>query len=242
MFYITGGKLQMKKITLTTSLLFSMTLTAQDFTSSHFDQSKEHEHVFSPEEEEQYLMNLKRGGELRAFGFRFAQTHWQECVDDPTGNYSGISCASRRGISVILKDFMEEFMYSCIDEGLRAQGGGVAADLHITHDGILGDPRHSPRSLHAEARAIDIRSFEVTLEDGGTRFFEYASSANRPFYRAFRSCWGRVVNRQNGCPLIDGNAERTGSIGWEDANHQRHMHTSVPYCVNGRYGSGYFQR
>lgn len=202
-------------------------------------QEIEHESVLSHEAEQLYRTTLLRDKSTKA---RFAQTSWKECTDDPSGNYSGIQCASARGISVILKSFLQNFIYQCVDEGLKAQGGGAADEVHIIHDGIQGDRNHSPRSLHAEARAIDIRSFEITLASGTTRTIPFAGTANRTFYRAFRTCWGRVVNRENGCPFISGNPERTGSIGWEDANHQSHMHTSVPYCVNGRYGSGFFQR
>lgn len=208
--------------------------------SSYEDHKTEHEHVFTPEEEEQFKTHFMKN--RAASGFKFKQTSWNECSDDPSGNYSGISCARSRQISVILKEFMQDFIYECVDAGLRAQHGSAADDIHVIHDGILGDRNHSPRSLHAEARAIDIRSIKVVLANGSTKTIDYAGTANRAFYRAFRSCWGNVVKRENGCPFSGGSAEKTGSIGWEDSNHQYHMHTSVPYCVNGRYGSYYFQR
>lgn len=205
------------------------------------DHKTEHEHVFSSDEEQAFRTHFLRNKSARA-AFRFSQTSWKECSDDPSGNYSGISCASSRQISVILKEFMQDFIYECVDAGLRAQGGSAADDIHVIHDGILGDRNHSPRSLHAEARAIDIKSIQVQLANGSAKTITYAGTTNRSFYRAFRSCWGNVVKRENGCPFIDSNPERTGSTGWEDSNHQAHMHTSVPYCVNGRYGSGFFQR
>lgn len=208
--------------------------------ANYEDHKTEHEHVFTPEEEEQFKTHFRKN--RAASGFKFAQTSWNECTEDPSGNYSGISCARSRQISVILENFMQDFIYECVDAGLRAQHGSAADDIHVIHDGILGDRNHSPRSLHAEARAIDIRSIRVTLATGITKTITYAGTANRAFYRAFRSCWGNVVKRENGCPLYNGSAERTGSIGWEDSNHQNHMHTSVPYCVNGRYGSYYYQK
>lgn len=205
------------------------------------DHETEHKHVFTPQQEEAFRTHFMRNKSTRA-DFRFQQTSWKECTDDPSGNYSGIGCASSRQISQILKDFMQDFIYECVDAGLRAQGNSAADDIHVVHDGILGDRNHSPRSLHAEARAIDIRSIDVKLVNGSSRKITYAGTSNRSFYTAFRSCWGNVVKRENGCPLYQGNAGRTGSIGWEDRNHQNHMHTSVPYCVNGRYGSYYFQK
>jgi hypothetical protein len=200
----------------------------------------EHEHVFTPEQETEFKLRLRN--KAAGSGFRFEQTKWDECRFNPSGNFTGYACARSRQISQILQDFLENHIYECVDAGLRAQGLGVADDIHIIHDGILGDPNHSSRSLHAEARAIDIKSFTVKLTNGQSRSIVYAGTTNRRFYRAFRTCWGRVVNRENGCPFIQNNPELTGSIGWEDRNHQRHMHTSVPYCVNGRYGAQYFQR
>lgn len=204
---------------------------------SEEDHKTEHEHVFTPEEEEKFKseLHLKRN-------FRFPQTQWNECTDNPSGNYTGDSCARARQISVILDSYLKDFIYECVDAGLRVQGSGMADEIHITHDGILGNSAHSPRSLHAEARAIDIKGLRVKTTSGNTYNMIYAGPTNRPFYQAFRACWGRVVHRENGCPFYNGNPEHTGTIGWENRNHLEHMHTSVPYCVNGRYGAGYYQR
>jgi hypothetical protein len=174
--------------------------------------------------------------------FRFAQTTWDECREDVTGNYTGANCLSKRHISVILKSFLADHLFQCVDEGLNAQGGGVASELHITHAGIAGDPRHSPRSLHAENRAIDIKSLQVVLSNGQSKLFTYSKMGNRPFYSALRRCWGRVVNRENECPLYSGSSLYTGSIGWENSQHGMHMHLSVPYCFNNQHGSFFWRR
>lgn len=197
-------------------------------------------HVLTPEEEMDYLTNFEALG--KATPFKFAQTIWKECTDTTTGNYTGYKCASSRGISSILKKFMDEHMYKCINKGLAAQGGGTMADLHIVHAGILGDRNHSPRSMHAENRAIDIKSFNVTLTSGAVKTFTFSGSGSTAFFGAFRSCWGDIVKTYNGCPLYKGTASLTGSIGKEDKNHQHHMHTSVPYCINGSYGPYYYQK
>lgn len=199
------------------------------------------EHVMSPEEEEAYL-NLNIPGTEKATTFRFAQTTWNECKDPITGNYLGYNCATSRGISVILDSFMNAHIEKCINSGLAAQGGGTAADLHIVHAGIFADPYHSPRSLHSENRAIDIRSFSVKLTSGAVKNFVFEGNQDQKFFAAFRSCWGGVVHTYNGCPYYKGTPGLTGSIGHEDRNHQHHMHTSVPYCVNGQYGSYYYQK
>ncbi len=198
------------------------------------------EHVLNPLAEEEYMMTPGLG---KASSFKFAQTNWKECLDALyTGNYYGYNCVSSRGISVILKKFMDGYMYQCVNEGLAAQGGGQVGDLHIVHAGIFADPRHSPRSMHSENRAIDIKSMEVKLTSGAVKNFIYEGTANRPFYTAFRNCWGRSVSKGNGCPLYKGSNMLTASIGWENSDHQHHMHTSVPYCINGSYGPYYYQK
>jgi hypothetical protein len=205
------------------------------------DEVDSDESVLSPEQEEEYFRTYFPGAE-KARAFKFSQTTWKECVDVVTGNYFGFNCSNSRGIASILKKFMDEHMYKCVNEGLAAQGGGEMDDMHIVHAGIFGDPNHSPRSMHAENRAIDIKSLEVKLTSGKVKNFIYEGTSSRPFYTAFRKCWGNIVNKHNGCPLYKGSALLTGSIGWEDSRHQHHMHTSVPYCVNGQYGPYYFKK
>jgi hypothetical protein len=197
-------------------------------------------HVLTPEEELEFITDFQAFG--KATPFRFAQTTWKECTDPISGNFTGFNCASSRGISVILKDFINKHMGKCVNKGLAAQGGGTMADLHIVHAGILGDRNHSPRSLHAENRAIDIKSLRVTLTSGAEKTFTFSGSSSSSFFGAFRSCWGDIVKTFNNCPLFNGTPSLTGSIGKEDKNHQHHMHTSVPYCVGGSYSPLYFRK
>ena len=206
--------------------------TSDDFTHEDEQGGEVHEHLPTPDE-------LEEG--ISAF-FRFEQTSWNECSEEITGNYTGFGCARSRGISAILKRFINDHLYQCIDEGLAAQGGGRVRDLHIVHAGIVGDRRHSPRSMHAEQRAIDIKVIDLVLDSGRSKTFTYSKIGNRPFYTALRKCWGNTVRRFNECPLYNGNPMLTGSIGWENRNHGRHMHLSVPYCINGRHGNYFWRR
>ncbi len=199
------------------------------------------EGVFTPEQEEEFL-KTHIPGTSKARAFKFAQTKWLECDDYFTGNYYGFNCTNKRVMAVILKDFLDDYSYKCVNEALTAQGGGQVADLHIVHVGISGDPNHSPKSMHAENRAIDIKSMEVKLTSGQVKNFVYEGTTNRNFYTAFRKCWGKVVHDFNGCPYYKESSLLTGSIGWENENHQRHMHMSVPYCVNGAYSSYYYKK
>lgn len=213
----------------------------QDSPQADFSSDETDEAVLTPEQELEYFSSLEVFG--KALTYRFAQTTWNECSDWVTGNYYGYNCVRSRGISVILKKFIDAHMYKCVNRGLAAQGGGTVSEFHIVHAGIFGDPRHSPRSLHAENRAIDIKSLEVLLTNGTTRNIVYAGAQNREFFKAFRSCWGDIVRTYNGCPTYNGVLMYTGSIGWEDSNHQRHLHTSVPYCLSNKtYGPYYYRR
>lgn len=231
------------------SILFFVVNLSPTLASVTFEQASvsdetehSHAHTLSPEEEVRFYEEARRKGNFEILNFRFPQTSWRECTDTVTGNYTNYNCANRRQISEILKDYMDNHMPSCVQEGMDAVGLGQLDQLHIIHDGILGDRRHSPRSMHAENRAIDIRAFRITTYDSREITLNFKDRGNRDFYRAFRKCWGNVVKVNNDCPLYGGNLERTGSIGWEDKNHQNHMHTSVPYCVNGSYGSYYYRR
>lgn len=221
------------------ALVFSPAAFAHD-NEKDGDARGNHTRMITPDEEE-YLESF--WGIFAAPRYKFAQTIWGECSEAISGNYSGYQCSEKRAISVILKKFIGENIYSCINKGLAAQGGGFVADLHIEHAGITGDAAHSPRSLHAENRAIDVKALDMKLSDGRVKKFVYAGTANRAFYTAFRKCWGEVIKTKNGCPYYAGNnVMYTGSIGWEDADHRQHMHLSVPYCVGGRYMTSYYQR
>lgn len=217
-------------------------IAASQDTHSH-EEGETDQHVLTPEQEDEYYSTFFPGqSKSTARGFKFSQTTWQECRDEITGNYFGYNCSNNRAISTILKSFMDKHIYKCIDKGLAAQGGGKVDELHVVHAGIFGDPRHSPKSLHAENRAIDVKSFEVKLTNGQVKKFVFSGTTHRSFFKAFRTCWGEVVRANNGCPAYNGNIMYTGSIGWEDKNHQHHMHTSVPYCVGGSYGAYYYRR
>lgn len=232
----------MRSTALLLTLLFSNNMfadSAQVFYTASEPRGEEREHarMISPEEEA-FLDTFWQAFAVK----RFPQTTWGECSEAISGNYAGYACSDKRVISVILKKFIGENIYTCINRGLSAQGGGRVQELHIIHNGITGDAAHSPRSLHAENRAIDIKTLDMKLADGRLKKLVYEGTTNRAFYTAFRKCWGQVINTQNGCPLYKSSSQLTGSIGWEDANHRHHLHLSVPHCVSGKYSTSYYQK
>ncbi|MCB0412066.1 MAG: hypothetical protein KDD22_06035 [Bdellovibrionales bacterium] len=221
------------------SFTFSVHATEANLTDPR-DVVDTDEGVMSPDQEFN-IFSLGQDDVLAPL-YRFSQTSWRECTDSITGNYIGYNCVSSRQISDILSRFMNNHFLTCVNEGLVKTGYAPANDLHVTHVGIHADPRHSPQSLHSENRAIDVKEFVAYWPNGASKRIDYQDSANRNFFVAFRQCWGRRVNQYNGCPLYSGESVLTGSIGWENANHQHHMHVSVPYCVGGNYGSYYYMR
>lgn len=198
--------------------------------------------VLNPEEEKEYKATIKRDEGLFKSLLSFPQTEWNECADKTTGNYLEYACAKSRDVSVILDGYLQDRLLTCVDAAMVKQGGGKAARLHLVHAGVTADVRHSPKSLHSYNRAIDIKAIKVDLKTGGTRDYTYSKIGNRPFYTELRNCWGKLLKATNGCPLYNGNAQLTGSIGWENADHGRHMHLSVPYCLSGKYGAGLWVR
>ncbi|MCJ8276769.1 MAG: hypothetical protein HRT44_07905 [Bdellovibrionales bacterium] len=221
--------------------------TEEEATTAPVDEETD-EFILTSEEEEAFVESLEEEEvpsieetnletSARKKGFRFRQTKWRECKDRFTGNYSGYRCVNGRLMSNILKNYLNKHIKSCTD---KAYSGRVKK-VHIVHAGILGDRFHSPRSLHAESRAIDVKALRLTLSGGRQRTINYNNST-RAFYKKLRDCWGRAIHRFNGCPKNKGSHMLTGSIGWENKNHRRHLHLSVPYCVGSRYGAYYYRR
>lgn len=158
---------------------------------------------------------------------------WRECEGDVTGNYSGAGCTTRK-IHDDFLPFLKQNAIRCTNAGLAAVGAASVAKVHIVHDGVVADSRHSRRSLHAIGRAIDIQQIKA-----GGRSFDFRVTSNKPdsadrkFYEGFRQCW-HSIHVQRGCPRRD-SGYPVGTIGWEDRNHRsHHLHASMPYCPSSR--------
>lgn len=200
----------------------------------------EHSTPFTPEEEENFFRDLETGSNSRQKGI-FPTTSWNECTNRKvTGNYINYRCTRQRKISNILLEFMRENFEVCVDKAAKSNNWRMT-DFHIVHKGIFGDANHSPRSLHAPGRAIDIADIIVKTPSGEKKM-NFKKYGNGEFFRTFRKCWGETVTTQNECPSYRGKVSWTGSIGKEDRNHQKHLHVSVPYCINGSHAGNYFWR
>jgi len=159
---------------------------------------------------------------------------WNECTGSVTGNYSGHNCVDRRKIADEFLPFLQQNTLRCTNAGLDRLGAPSVSKVHIVHNGVVADSRHSRRSLHAIGRAIDI---EIVKAGGRTFDFKVTStkpnSDDRKFYEGFRACWNNLMIAR-GCPRRQSGAP-VGTIGWEDKNHRsHHLHASLPYCPSSR--------
>lgn len=207
--------------------------------------SQIHPKPFTPEEELSYfdipLLGANVFGPKKSLK-RFPQTNWNECRDPRfRGRYYQAKCSSSRGISKILYKLLGANLERCVDYASQI-AGHTMNDFYIIHKGIYSDKRHSPMSLHSEGRAIDIHTIAIKTFWNGWISFNFEKQGKNKFFKALRSCWGDVLNRQNNCPLFEDLRWRTGSLGKEDEDHQIHLHLSVPYCINGSYSDEFYRR
>ncbi len=217
------------------TLYFTSACSSNIFYAEETDSS-----VIEPDNEAAYIQKLTEANV--EFKQRFAQTKWFECDAFITGNFSEYSCSNKRAISVILSGFIQDHFLKCVNYSLKKVKKSQASETHIIHLGILGDANHSPKSLHAEARAIDIDTIEIRDEKNKVSIFNFKDEKNDEFYKHLRTCWGETVSTYNGCPILFGEEALTASIGKENPRHQNHLHISVPYCIQGQYSDLYFKR
>lgn len=195
-----------------------------------------HPQLLTPEQEEKYFSQWEDLGMKSAFDY----SRWNECLRPMSGNYVGANCMKKRRIGERLYDFLDAHMSVCVEEASSELNIQIE-DFHIVHAGIFADRNHSPRSLHSIGRAIDIKAIKLLKPDGSTQSFVYSKDGHGPFYTKLRACWGKIVHEKNDCP-VRGSLGRTATIGKENADHQHHLHVSVPYCIGGTYAGNYYRR
>lgn len=144
-----------------------------------------------------------------------------------------------------LETFLEAFP-QCLDKGLKTIGWDqplsvvVHSVMIYTHKG-----RGNRLSLHAPARAVDMKKLELVYADKNRDLvvamankknnpFADELTAERKFYETFRRCWDDYLEEKNGCKAWKKDGYR-GSVGWEDGNHQNHLHLSRPYCPSNTH-------
>jgi hypothetical protein len=165
-------------------------------------------------------------------------TSWNECSGTIRGNYEGANCVSSRGMNADFLAFLQRNLIRCVNQGLQRIGVGSTSKLSLIHRGVMADSNHGSESLHAVGRAIDIAKFTVFPAGGRPVQLDYlkavnsSSSRERKFYSGLRQCFDQL-HKQRGCPRRR-SGRPVGSIAWEDRNHRRHIHLSMPFCPNLR--------
>jgi len=172
---------------------------------------------------------------------------WNECKSSLRGNYKGYNCSRRRYVDDGFLKLLKNNLKSCVNAGQRSIGYYQSSEFSVVHNGITADGNHSRSSYHSISRAVDIVEFVVKGNDGDYYTLNYKSGARNlkskrgKFYKAFRKCWGQVQLRRS--PKCKANNMRYnikrglpyyGSIGWEDKNHKKHLHISMPHCGGKR--------
>ena len=116
----------------------------------------------------------------------------------------------------------------------QPDGAVLTALMAYTHKGS-----GERLSLHSAARALDISRFELDFNNDIRRIevsqasLKASPDRNRPtpervFLTEFRQCWSEALEEVLGCEAYS--TQPRGSVGWEDASHQNHLHLSAPYC------------
>jgi hypothetical protein len=176
---------------------------------------------------------------------------WDEC-NDPAfrGNYTGYGCSRNRAMANIFRDFLAENLLSCVNQSLNKINRRSSTSVYVLHAGTAADRNHSRASYHAVERAIDIKEFTLINSRGEAYKINYKwARQNRSawqfsFFKQFRTCWGERQLRQSQARFERSNACRHNnmiantnaglpyyaSIGWEEPNHGKHLHLSLPHC------------
>lgn len=164
--------------------------------------------------------------------------NWNECSGSIRGNYEGANCTSSRGMNADFLAFLQRNLIGCVNQGLQRIGVRATSSLSLIHRGVMADSNHGRDSLHAVGRAIDIARITAFPSGSAPVTMDYlkavrsANSRERKFYVGLRQCIG-AKNAQRGCPRRRSGMP-VGSIAWEDRNHRRHIHLSMPFCPNTR--------
>lgn len=177
---------------------------------------------------------------------------WDECNDPHIrGNLKDRGCYSTNGGRWIDDNFLkllQDNLLSCVNDSLTAVNRPTSDDLAVVHNGVAADDNHAKSSYHKFGMAIDIAEIKVENANGDLYGINYKAAVDNrsswqyKFYQNFRVCWGKVQTRRSPKCTYNNMITNTnaglpyyGSIGWEERNHKKHLHISMPFC-GGRQG------
>ncbi|NCN42358.1 extensin family protein [bacterium] len=179
------------------------------------------------------LYNLARNKALK----------WEGCKSSAAvrgGYLSDTSCGNAYLYDKFVTHLNKHF-YTCVESAAVKANLPQPSRVFINHIGSYNDrtARGSSRlSMHAYARALDIKNFNLIDSRGNvsrisTHINNFTGSTAK-FYDGFRSCWKATM--PSGC--VSGQTEYQGSIGHNKSSvsgknslHNDHIHLSFPFCA-----------
>jgi hypothetical protein len=151
-----------------------------------------------------------------------------------------LTCDRMPVSEIWLETFLDAFP-QCLEKSLKAAELEKPESVIIHSVMIYMHKGKGQRlSLHAPGRAVDISKLELVYADKNREIIvSKANKKNNPsggeltiertFYTAFRRCWDENLVQKHGCNVWKKDGYR-GSVGWEDSDHQNHIHLSRPFC------------
>ncbi|XGC82135.1 extensin family protein [Bdellovibrio bacteriovorus] len=166
---------------------------------------------------------------------------WNGC--DPLamvrGGYNSTKCGNGT-VHPNYAEHLNKYFFGCVEKGASVAGYAKPERVFISHYGTYANrnARNSTKlSMHAYARAIDIKDFILYDRDKkttkvSTNVKDFKGSTAK-FYNAFRQCWKDTLPSK----CRPGQREYSGSIGIPgsamggNSLHNDHIHLSFPLCA-----------
>lgn len=156
------------------------------------------------------------------------------------GGYSSDTKCGNGTLDPAFAVHLNRHFMSCIDKAALAAGANRPERVFLHHLGTYVDRNavNTTRlSMHAYARAIDLRKFILVDRLGSATHWSTDISAytgaNAVFYDTFRQCWADTMPSK----CQPGQTEYRGSIGHTESAmggnsiHADHIHLSFPLCA-----------
>ena len=142
------------------------------------------------------------------------------------------------GKAFLQQDFynhLSRFFFQCIQYSAKSAGYPKPVKVFIHHLGTYSN--HQRRSLHFQARAMDITHFELSTDSGHSYTISTSKrdyqGGKAVFYDSFRNCWRASLPEQ----CAQGRDEYLGSVGHKASKlggyslNNDNLHVSLPHCA-----------
>ncbi len=168
---------------------------------------------------------------------------WEGCRSEAVikGGYLSDTSCGRAYLYDKFVTHLNDHFFTCIEKSAQAASLSQPYGVFINHLGSYNDrtARGSSRlSMHAYARALDIKNFNVIDSRGNvTRISTHINDfkgATAKFYDEFRGCWMKTMpsNCKSGQTEYQGSIGHTKSkVSGSNSLHNDHIHLSFPFCA-----------